>query len=169
LQYATYARPNALIERPLHNSYFQSAVGIFSQLMPAMLITGSALFWLRRWRMPAGGFTLLIGVNYGLMFWMTMKDSFKTPWSLLATLLAGVLIDLLYQQLQPDSSRLTAMHRFAFLTPFTMSALYMLSMLLTQKLWWPIHMWAGMPFLSGVAGLCLSYLAYPPVAPMVEQ
>ena len=168
LQYATYARPDALIDRPLRDSYFQSSAGIFAQLMPTLLITGAALFWLRRWRMPVGGFTLFITANYTLMFLMTMKDSFKAPWSLVATVVAGVVIDLLYQQLQPDSTHLTAMRRFAFLTSFAISALYMLSMLLTQTLWWPIHMWAGIPFLSGVAGLFLSFVAYPPTVPTVE-
>jgi len=126
---------------------------------------GSLLFLLRRWHLPFGSFTFVIGVNYTLMFLMTMDDSFRAPFTLAAVLAAGFIADLLYAALQPSTVNETALRIFAFLVPFTMIALYIASLLLTHGLWWQIHMWGGVPFVCGVAGLFLSFLSHPPALP----
>ena len=166
-QYATLARPNVLIDTPAHGgeAWAENASGIFNLLAPSLLLTGSLLFLLRRWQLPFGSFTFVIGVNYTLMFLMTMHDSFRAPLTLVAVLAAGVIIDLLYRMLQPSALNLAALHYFAFLVPFTMVSLYMVSLLLTHDLWWQIHMWGGVPFVCGVAGLFLSFLTHPPALP----
>ena len=107
----------------------------------------------------------MIGVNYTLMFLMTMHDSFRAPLTLVAVLAAGVIIDLLYWVLQPSALNPATLHYFAFLVPFTMVSLYIGSLLLTHDLWWQIHMWSGVPFVCGVAGLFLSFLTHPPALP----
>lgn len=162
-QYATFARPGSLINAPAGESliFFKSVHALFELLMPAMLVTGSILFLMRRWRLPFGSLTFLIGINYTLMFLMSWNDAIVAPYSLPITLLAGLGADLLYQWLQPSAIRDRALRWFAFLVPFGMIALYIITLLVTHGLWWQIHMWAGAPFLAGVAGLLLSFLAYP--------
>lgn len=171
LQYATPARPQALIEAPLFSdkAYYQNAAGIFNLLAPALVVMGSVLYLLRRWRLPAGSLLFLIGVNYTLMFLMTMQDSFRTPFTWVAMILAGIVAEWLYRTLQPGTERPTALRWFAFLVPFAMSGLYLGSLLLTQGLWWEIHMWAGVPFLTGVAGLFLSFVSQPPPVPQSQE
>jgi hypothetical protein len=103
------------------------------------------------------------------MFLMTMDDSFVAPITLAAVVLATVIADLLYQWLQPTATNLMALRYFAFLVPFIMVGLYIASLLLTHGLWWQIHMWGGVPFVCGIAGLFLSFLTHPPaVAPAQE-
>jgi hypothetical protein len=170
-QYATLARPNVLIERPMGfgGAWAENAAGIFNLLAPSLLVVGSLLFLLRRWQLPFGSLTLIIGGNYVLMFLMTMDDAFRAPLTLVAVVLAGVIADLLYQLLQPSAANTTATRYFAFLAPFTMISLYIASLLLTHDLWWQIHMWGGVPFVCGVAGLFLSFLTDPPTLPQPQE
>lgn len=167
-QYATPVRPGVLIETPIGRGehWLENTSGIFNLLMPSLLVMGSLLFLLRRWQLPFGSITLIMGGNYLLMFLMTMDDAFQAPLTLVAIGMAAVIADLLYQWLRPTTSNPTALRYFAFLLPFTMAALYLASLLLTHGLWWQIHMWGGVPFVCGVAGLFLSFLTNPPaVAP----
>lgn len=170
-QYATLARPNLLIELPAdgRHAWAENASGIFNLLAPSILVMSSLLFLLRRWQLPVGSFTFVIGVNYTLMFLMTMDDAFKAPFTLVAVLAASLLADLLYQGLQPSATNTTALRYFAFLVPFTMIGLYIASLLLTHGLWWKVHMWGGIPFICGVAGLFLSFLTHPPALPELAE
>jgi hypothetical protein len=167
LQYATPARPNALLEAPPlgDEAFYQNASGIFNVLAPSLVVMGSILYLLRRWRLPTGSLFFLISVNYTLMFLMTMQDSFRAPLTLVAMILTGVVAELLYRWLQSTAERADALRWFAFLTPFAMISLYVVALLLTGGLWWEIHMWAGVPFLAGVAGLFLSFISQPPAVP----
>lgn len=171
MQYATLARPNVLIKAPLRGveAWKENASAIFNLFAPSLLVMGSLLYLLRRWRLPFGSFTFVIGVNYTLMFLMTMDDSFQAPWTLVAIWVAGLIADLLYWTLRPSEANITALRYFAFLVPFTMVASYITSLLLTHGLWWQIHTWGGAPFICGVAGLFLSFLAYPPAAPEMKE
>jgi hypothetical protein len=167
MQYATFARPGALIHAPKGSgpTYQADSAAIFNLFAPSLLIMGSVLFLLRRWRLPLGSFTLIIGLSYTLMFLMTMQDSFVAPWSWVGVMLASVLVDLLYARLQPSAEREVAMRWFAFLLPFILIGLHMATLLLTHGLWWQVHMWAGAPFICGVLGLFLSFVAFPPQVP----
>ncbi len=162
-QYATLARPGAMINVPVGRDmeFLRSQQGIFLMLMPSILLTGSVLFLMRRWQLPFGSLTFLVGVNSTLMFVMSWNDSMKTPAILPAILLAALAIDLLYAWLQPSENRSTAIRVFAFAMPFVMTAFLMAALLMTQTLWWEIHMWAGIPFITGAAGLFLSFLTNP--------
>jgi len=170
-QYATPVRPGVLIETPMGSGehWLENTSGIFNLLMPSLLVMGSLLFLLRRWQLPFGSITLIVGGNYLLMFLMTMDDSFVAPITLAAVVLATVIADLLYQWLQPTATNLMALRYFAFLVPFIMVGLYIAGLLLTHGLWWQIHMWGGVPFVCGIAGLFLSFLTHPPAIPTAQE
>lgn len=170
-QYATPVRPGVYIEAPMRGGepWLENANGIFSLLMPSLLVMGGLLFLLHRWHLPFGSITLIMGGNYLLMFLMAMDDSFQAPLTLVALVVASMIADLLYQWLRPTATNLTALRYFAFLVPFVMVGLYIASLLLTHGLWWQIHMWGGVPIVCGVAGLFLSFLTHPPAVVTAEE
>lgn len=170
-QYATLVRPGVLIETPMGSGehWLENTSGIFNLLMPSLLVMGSLLFLLRRWQLPFGSITLIIGANYLLMFLMAMDDAFVAPLTVAAVVLAAVVADLLYRWLQPAATNLTALRYFAFLVPFVMVGFYIASLLLTHGLWWQVHMWGGVPFVCGITGLFLSFLTHPPAVPTAQE
>ncbi len=163
-QYSHYSDPRLLTTSAGHVGWADAA-GVQQMLTPSALIMGMILFATRRWRLPFGSLTFLIGINYSLMFLMIQNDSFQAPFTLPAALLAGVVADILYQRLQPSAKQVSRVRWFAFLVPFIMIGLHITTLLLTKRVFWEIHMWAGIPFLSGAAGLLLSFLAYPMAIP----
>lgn len=170
-QYATLARSMIFVTAPFtaDNFFYYDATALFRVIMPSILVTGAILYLIRRWHLPFGAMVFLIGVNYTLMFAMLMNNALDTPATLPAILLASVVIEWLYMRLQPSIERLGALRWFAFLTPFIMISLFVLSLLLTRGMWWQIHMWAGVPVLAGIFGLLLSHLAFPSMIPITVE
>lgn len=125
---------------------------------------GAILYMMRRWSFPRGSLIFIITIPYTFMFVMVMQDSFDVPFTLPAMILTSVVAELLYQTLQPTMNKLTSVRQFAFLVPFVMVGFYVTTLLVTHGLWWGIHMWAGIPVLSRVVGLLMSYLIHPEMA-----
>ena len=46
---------------------------------------------------------------------------------------------------------------------------YFITLQLTARIGWTIHLWAGVIILAGVIGLLLSYLTHPPVTPFSRR
>jgi hypothetical protein len=165
-QYAHFMNtPALLVNRPGGDPYLTNLYGISSALIPAVLIMGVVLFALRRWELPPGSLTLLLTVNTTLM-WVLRYNRNSAFWALLLTAFAtGLLGDLLLAWFKPSPVRMSALRVFAFSVPFMLILCNHLAILATAGLWWKIHMWLGVPFVAGVAGLLLSFLAYPPATP----
>jgi hypothetical protein len=86
--------------------------------------------------------------------------------ALIAIPLGGVLADFWLWRFKLSADRPIALRWFAFTVPFVTSLGYLLLLnTLGDGLWWQIHMWLGVPFLTGIAGLFLSFLAVPPPGP----
>jgi hypothetical protein len=123
------------------------------------------LFALRRWDLPRGSLTLLLTVNTALM-WALRYNRNSAFWALLlAAFAAGLVGDVLLAWLKPSAMRRSALRAFAFSLPFILILFTHLAVLATAGMWWKIHMWLGVPFVAGVAGLLLSFLAAPPAIP----
>jgi hypothetical protein len=167
VQYVNPARTSILVypAGPGDDGFTYNVAALFRILMPAWLVTGSILFLARRWKLPAGSLTFLMTLNYTLMFWMAQEEAILTPATWLAGFGAGIAADVLYQFISPDVKNIGSIRWFAFLVPFTIAALYLISLITTSGIWWAIHMWAGAPFLAGVGGLLLSYLLVPMAIP----
>ena len=149
-------------------AFTYSVIGIYSIVMPLAFGIASILLLMQRWTLPRGTAAFVLIVNYALMFWMQEGNALDTPATLVAVLLGAGLVEGVYAFLKPNRSQPMAVRLFAFLTPFIISSLYVASLLLTSNLWWEIHMWAGIPFLAGVAGLFLSFLAVPMALPQEQ-
>lgn len=157
--------PSVLVEPPVRDWFFRDVWGVASVLLPAALSMGVILYAMRRWALPVGSLTFLLGGNTVLMFILRYVDSGAYPQLLVAGLLASLLADGLLLWLKPSVDRPHAVRLFAFVVPALYFGALFLSLLTTDGMWWAIHMWAGVPVLAGVVGLFLSYLAFPPAIP----
>jgi hypothetical protein len=144
------------------------ALGVVGILIPTALITGIALFLIRRWRLPFGSLTLVITGNGLLMTLFHYHDIAAYPQVLIAIIGSGLIADLLYIWLQPSQTRTAQTHAFAFLMPFTLFTLFFAVLVSTTDILWTIHMWTGAPVMAGVVGLLVS-LATAPAIPEMEN
>ncbi len=167
----TYAAENYSATR----SFASQALGIVGVLLQAGILMGFVLLLVRRFRLPFGSMTLLIGVNNALMVLMRSNavsdDSVVTgPLPLIAVgVLSGIIADVLLAWLRPSVERAGAFRVFSFAVPFVLYALYFTALaLFGGGIAWKIHLWAGAIVLSGVVGLLLSYAFVSPATPALE-
>jgi hypothetical protein len=154
---------------PVGETYFWNVAGITGVLLPTAITMGFILLAIRRWTLPIGSMTLLLGANATLMF--ALGSSYAGQhWPVVpAALAGGVLADALLAMLKPSAARMRELRLFAALTPFSFFLLYMAALIITSGVWWQIHMWLGAPCLAGVVGLGLSYLIALPHGPAAEH
>lgn len=149
--------------------FLEQALGVMSILGQTALLMGNALFAIRRWRLPFGSITLLLGLSTLLMTLMRNDALGSNPLStgplplIAAAIVSGLFGDFLVQRLNPFSNRPGAYHAIAFVIPAVLYALYFGALFVWGGgIWWSIHMWAGAIFLAGIVGLLLSYAMMPP-------
>lgn len=163
-----YERAGDLIGfRP--NRFFEvDQYGITSALIYNTLLLGMLMFAMRRWKLPVGTVTFMVTINTAAMFWLHMPDDSAYRVQLLIIPVIGILGDGLLYFTRPGEDHPLALRAFGFLLPFVYMLTYLF--LLTQVgetlfdrgLWWKIHMWLGVPFSAGIAGLFMTYLVVPP-------
>jgi hypothetical protein len=73
-----------------------------------------------------------------------------------------VLADWLYLRWQPSWHERTTLRWFAFAVPAVTTALHFLTAQIVIGITWTIHLWLGTVFITGIAGLLLSYVVAPP-------
>jgi hypothetical protein len=137
----------------------EHAWGVAAVLLQAAILMGLLLFALRRWHLPLGTFTFVFTLNAVLV---GLKDDavFLIP----AVLLAGGTADLLAWFLRPAVGRVAALRVFAFCVPVVYYLGYFLTLWLTSRIAWSIHLWLGSLVMAGIIGLTLSYLLLPPAS-----
>jgi hypothetical protein len=164
-QYAHPAvNPVALAMVPGGNQFFIKAYGALSIFLQTGIFMGLMLLAMRRWRLLPGAFTVVLSVPAVLASFL--QDHFAL---IPVAVVAGIVADVLYQQLRPSGARTTTLRLFAFLVPFTYCLLYFLTLDLIGGIWWTIHMWLGVTVLSGIIGWLMSYLVAPPALPAEPQ
>jgi hypothetical protein len=135
----------------------RQVLGMLGALLHSGLLMGVVLPVIRRWRLPAGSLTFMLTVNIALMG--IMRDELMgAP----TAVLTGILGDMLLLWLQPSAERPLQFRIFAFLLPFILYTVYIVSVEIMADSWWAIHMLTGLPTLAGIAGFLLSYLVLPP-------
>ncbi|HLZ56730.1 MAG TPA: hypothetical protein VKR06_07260 [Ktedonosporobacter sp.] len=160
--FTEFAQPFSLRYLAIKNYTNQNgSLGAAGIIIQAGLLMGTILLAARRWRLPGGTITLILGVNALLM--AVLDDGYMlVP----AAVVVGVVADLLYWKWQPSIRRLEAWRAFAFLVPLIYYLGYFLSLLLYyQSITWTLHLWLGSTIVASVAGLLLSYLLVPPQFP----
>ena len=149
-QWAAAPQPNVLADRG-------EQLGILGVILQTGFLMGVVLALLRRFELPFGSLTLLIGANTAFVTLIRGLDPV-----ILVGVLGGLMADLLVALLRPSIDRVAELRVFAFLAPALLYGLYFLGLILTDGVWWPVHVWAGAPVIAGLVGWLLSLVIVPP-------
>lgn len=138
-------------------------IGIAGMLVQTALLMGILLLTVRRWVLPFGSVTVIIGISTVLMAAMRDQTLLTGPVPLIGVgILTGLTADVLLRWLKPNFIRLSAVRVFAFAVPVVLYSLYFGLLVQTVGLWWSIALWTGSIVLAGVVGLLVSFLVFPP-------
>lgn len=140
------------------------ALGVASIIIQTGIFMGIILATLKKWQLPFGSFAFILGLN--TIFMSVLTDQYRF---ILAFILAGFIIDLLYWFLRPTYSNPKAVRLFAILTPIIIYSLYTITIFSTSGTWWSIHLWAGTIVMAGITGFLLSYLIVEPARGEIES
>jgi WD40 repeat protein len=132
--------------------------GVLSILLQSGLLIGTMLLITRRQWVPLGTFTIMLGVSL-LMSCILLGNYILIP----VAILSGLAADIFYRLLQPSAERVGALRLFVFVVPVCLFLLYFLDLRIFKNVWWPLTIWSGSIFMSGITGLLLSYLFVPPL------
>ena len=137
----------------------ERALTVTGILLQTGLLMGVVLFALRRWELPFGSLTLMFTLSTLLA--VGIHENFEM---LPVGVLSGLAADFLQAQLKPSTGNSGALRWFAFSVPVIFYTFYFATRAFTGSLDWTVHLWAGSIFLSGIAGLLMSYAIVPPFA-----
>ena len=140
----------------LEQAQIQLIAGV---LVTTALFVGGLLLLLRRWQPPFGACTALFG---GIAIAMSGLDTFERLPLALCGLVGGVVADVLVTRLRPGPDNVRSVRVVAGLAPIALWLPYFVVFKSLYDLPWDVHMWTGTIYLSAMAGLALSLLAYPP-------
>lgn len=137
-------------------------LGIYAILLQTAAFIGVALYALRRWRLPFGFFTLLIGLSDMLINFMAPAPS--TLAVLTVGVITGLLVDGVYLALHLPAAPLPPRLRlsvFCLVAPVIVNAVYIVALASAQGLAWSGYLVAGAITQAGLVGLLLSLLITP--------
>ena len=135
-------------------------LGILGIMVQSALLTGTVLYLLSRFQLPFGSIAVLAGMN-GIFLGVLQTQFELIP----VAIVGGLAADLVVLWLKPGLERVTALRVGAFIGPVGVSSLYLLVVMVTLGMSWPITLWLGAIFVSGAIGLLLSYLLVRPPVP----
>jgi hypothetical protein len=125
-----------------------TSIGLAAILLQAALLMGVVLPLARRFELPFGSLTLIIGLNSLMM--SVLDDRYLLA---LVTVGAGLLADILAAWLQPHSAGRARFYAFAMSVPVVVYGLYFAAIALTAGIAWTLHLWLGAIVSSGFIGL----------------
>lgn len=135
-------------------------LAVVSFILQALLFAGLALYFVKRWTLKPGFFTLVLTVT--ALALSTMRQFwFMIP----VYFIAGALIDLVYWRLKPSTTRKLEFRIFSAVAAAAPSAIYILYAVIFTPTVWSIHLLAGSVFVVTIIGVFFSYLALPEVDP----
>lgn len=153
----------AALPHPSISNESAEELGILGLILHTGMLMAVILLLVRRFDLPAGSLTFLMGVN--AVFVTMIKGADPV---ILIGVVGGVVADMLLLTLQPSASRSAQLRTFAFLVPAVLYALYFAALIRVDGVWWPVHLWAGAPLVAGLTGLLVSLLVVPPAVPEGE-
>jgi hypothetical protein len=162
---------------PLANLWGAEAVRLYAEaggvepefgatglLFESAILMGIVLTAVRRWALPVGALTVIIGLSSALTGAVYDYGGYPVL-PVLMLMGAGVLSDLLLWWLRPASAGGLRLRLFAFGVPVLCQLMYFLGLGLNGGMRWTIHLWMGATLLSGVVGWLLSFVVAPPPGP----
>jgi hypothetical protein len=110
------------------------------------------LLALRRWRLPFGSYTLMIGGHFLMLAPLNMNYSGVLA-LVGAALAGGAGIDILALLLKPAYYQPVRLFAFAFLSPVLLYSLYFAAIYAMGQMAWSLHLVVGNIVIAGVIGL----------------
>ena len=132
-------------------------------LITTVILMGTTLLLLRRWRLPMGSLTVLFGAVAVLDSSLWGFDMGETA---LAGVVAGFAADLLTQRLQRSASTATTLRVVGFVVPVVLWLAYFGLLAMFYSVGWSVELWSGITVMSGLAGLGLAVLMTLPESPV---
>lgn len=143
-------------DRP-RDSFYPLALSITGNLLHFAVLMGTLFMVMRRGRPPFGFVTTLFTLSVLAMGLMIEHEILA-----IGAAFTGVIADVSLRQLFPLEKHRAALRLFAFGVPAVFMCYYFPFIIFAYGTWWSVHMWTGSVFLAGVAGLLLSFVAWPP-------
>jgi hypothetical protein len=137
-----------------------------ANIIESIVVTGIALLLIRRWRMPFGAMTFLLGI-----FAIAMAFQSDLFYEIIAAVVTGLLADFAIAILGERARGGIGFYALGFSVPAVLFTLYLVIARLTLPggLGWPPNLIAGSPFIAGFAGLLIAFCFAPPLrAPEAE-
>lgn len=151
--------PDAVTLQTLH--MYEQGSGLVAFILQSLMMTGSAIYLVRNFRLLPGSLTVLFLLGNGLISITNALSWGETIAFLVASIVAGVVGDLNLRDL--DSLRRDRLRFAAF--SFTVPAAYHAALLIVTArflggVWWDPSIAAGAVIDSGVFGLFLGVVAF---------
>jgi len=150
---------------------FGDILGSSGIIMHTAVLMGLILIMLRRWRLPFGIFTFLLGGMYVMVAPQHPTYGALLP-LIIGMFLAGFLCDVLYRLVKPSYTELFKLRLFSFLMPVIVYSLYFASVGLFDGIGWTIHLVVGNIIISGLVGLAVALaltIAATPNLPTLQK
>lgn len=150
---------NKLYFTALAIGYYKTSLSVLILMIQAALMTGFALWAVSSLRLFRGAFTL-----YYVLANTAAAAAFTNQTPLLVTtvlqsLLAGIVADVLIARIDPNPERPAAYRLFAVAVPLVYSGVYLLTTSAADgPLWWDWNIALGAWLWTGVLGLGMSYV-----------
>ncbi|MGI9599287.1 MAG: hypothetical protein ACR2QK_24200 [Acidimicrobiales bacterium] len=154
--------------------------GILSTLASTVILLGPVMFILRRWRPPAGTFTVIFGI---VGVFMAGLDAYRYPWQILAPVAGGLVADWVVRRPEladrivdrsggdndPAPPIDQELRRRAWVLGLAVPlVMWTVSTAATAVAWavrWPPELWVGQIVMAMLLGFGLAIMSHPPSRP----
>ncbi len=147
--------------------------GYAAILVTTVVLLAPVLLLARRWRLPFGTFTFVLGLVSTLVAGI---ESFDMGWAFASAAVGGLAGDLLYRRLEPaperpgqsggnGPERPWRLRAVAALVPAVMWLAYFAIVSVPHGLGWSVELWSGVCVMTAITGFGLSLLVVPPPVP----
>jgi len=140
------------------SSDYGLALSLSGMLLQAIVVSGSLLMLVRRWRMPFGAMTLVL-----VLFAASLATQNDEYFAIPAALVTGLLGDIFVASLGERARHAPSLYVLGFGLPLVLTAGYVVAVSLARGLGWPANMALGSPFIAGFAGLLVAFAYEPPL------
>ncbi len=138
---------------------YAAARGVLATLTTTVILIGSAMVLLRRWRPPMGSFVLMFGF---VGFFMALLDAFGQAWQIMPAVVGGLVMDLAVAR---SATPTRGARVGAVLSPLFMWSVATIAFHIAWGVGWTPELWVGQIVMASLAGLGLSLIAFPPEVP----
>jgi hypothetical protein len=137
--------------------WYGQSLGVMGVMMQSALLVGTSLWLVHNFRLPVGAFTFF----FTLFATLTTITSLE-PQFIIAFVITGILLDVLYQVLKPNAKRKAQLYSFGFLLPvifWTSFYAYAIATNLKGGVWYTNYVWTGSIVEAGIVGLLVTVLS----------